>query len=146
MKDYRQYSKTYTPDEWEEDKEWLARRLDFIWTFGELYTHLYQVRHFGEEKELLYSYYGTDDEINRMAHDFHYDQYKNQYTFDIKDANKLFQEFIKLINFKTSNMDSFLRKRIYIKYNYLEEFIRDYLDEEFNEYLREYEYDLQKYN
>lgn len=135
MKDYKQYSKAYKPEEWEEDKEWIARRLEFLWTFCDYYPRLYSDRHLGNEKEEIYRCYGSDNEVSRMANDFHCGQYENQYKFNVEDRCELFREFENLINIKNGSMDKFLRKRIYIKYYYLEEFIHEYLDEEYNEYL-----------
>lgn len=140
MKDYRQYSKAYKYDEWESDKTWLAQRLEFLWTFSDYYPQLYLERRLCDEKETMYLYHGSDNEIATMARDFHYNQYNqysNKYKFDIKDCNKLIRTFVKLQQVKNNDMDTFLRKRFYIRYNYLEEFIHDYLDEEYCDYLNE---------
>lgn len=142
MKDYRQYSKPYTPEEWEKDKEWLAHRLDFLWTFCDYYTHLYQVGSFGEEKELLYHFYGSDNEFAKMAHDFHYDQYQNNtFKLDKMETIDLFNEYRKLKKAITNDMDNFLRKRLYIKYYFMRAFIEEtQLYDDFRRYLKEYEY------
>jgi len=138
MKDYREHSRAYKPEEWETDKEWVAHRLEFIWTFGDYYPAEYSNIHLGNEKEELYRTYGSDNEISKMSYDFHNSQYKDIYKFNADNKIELFNEFDRLNLIKEHNADFFLRKRIYIKYYYLSEFIRDYLDEEYQEYINNY--------
>ena len=144
MKDYRQYSKPYTFDEWETNKEWLAHRLDFLWTYSDYYINDYLEKCFGDEKELLYAYYGTDNEIGKMASEFHYGQYKNSiYKFELKDCYKIFDEYYKLEVFRVSHKDDFLRKRIYIKYYFVKEFMLDNeLFYDYKRYLHDFGYQI----
>ncbi|HEY5563926.1 MAG TPA: hypothetical protein VIK72_19595 [Clostridiaceae bacterium] len=143
MKDYRQYSKPYTFDEWETDKEWIAHRLDFLWTFRDYYTSRYQAGNFGDEKELIYSYYGRDDEIGKMADQFQYGDYqKADYDLKLSDYNKIFKEYYKLEKIRKHSIDKFLKKNIYIKYGHLLDFIqRNYLEQDYRKFLHDNRYE-----
>lgn len=134
MKDYRQYSKPYAPNKWENDKDWLARRLEFLWTLSDYYPDRYRELHFGNEKNELYEYYGTDDEIMRIASKLHSGQYSNKPNLKSKTYKEIFEEYDNVKNIKNSDIDTFLRKRIYIKYYFLMEYIKDCLGQEYHEY------------
>ena len=140
MKDYRQYLRAYSPKEWEDNKEWLGKRLEFIWTFGDYYPQLYRDRGFGKEKNYMYEYYGSDNEVGKVADHEHYGQYQTKKYESLKNENPVdvIEEYIRLKIIKNDDMDKFLRKRIYIKYCFYDEFIEDYLQEEYNEYINHY--------
>jgi hypothetical protein len=139
MKDYRQYSKAYAPEEWETDKEWLSNRLEFLWTFRDYYPDQYHCKKLDYEKEEIYSHYGPDNEIMSKASQLHYDQYNNgdKGKLKVKDAYSIFADYNKLTKAKEFDMDTFLRKRLYIRYYHIREFISDYLGQEYEEYLHE---------
>lgn len=137
MKDYRMYHKRYFPNEWEEDNEWLSKRLEFLWTFRDYYPKKYSDLKLSEEKEDLYEIYGSTN-IMARASQLHYEQYENnKFNFENKNNNELFSEYKRLIDIKKNDIDQFLRRRIYIKYYLLKEYIKDNLQEEYYFYKKE---------
>jgi hypothetical protein len=126
MKDYRRYTEPYKPNEWEEDEEWLIKRLDFLWTLSEYYPRIYIEKRFGEEKYNLYKFY---EKLIPKANDINTSQYNEGYylnMFSKKSLEDLREEFKVLHLTKEKNMDMFLRKRLYIKYYFLQDYISEF--------------------
>jgi len=140
VKDYRQYSSAYSPNEWEEDKEWLGKRLEFLWTLADYYPQIYNNRGFGDEKHEIYHYYGSDNKVSKPAAEEHYGQYQTKKYENLKNENPfdVIREYIRLKKIKGNDMDQFLRKRVYIKYYFYDEYIKDYLQQEYAEYIKFY--------
>lgn len=121
MKDYRNYKKPYSPKEWEKDENWLAKRLDFIWTLAEYYPALYVEKGFSEEKYNFYDFY---PDIINDAQKLNTEQYTKSKYFNLLNNityEDLKQQFKELEEIRFNNMDSFLRKRLYIKYYFLQQ-------------------------
>lgn len=139
MKDYRKHDRRYDPREWERDDEWLANRLEFLWTFADYYSHLYIERRLCEEKNDIYKKLAFDQSgVMHKASKMHYEQYdgykQNVEKFKETDSWNLIKDFDTLMRSKINDMDNFLRKRLYIKYYYLEQYFIDYNIDEFREY------------
>lgn len=133
MKNYR-YIGAYRSDEWEDDTEWKARRLQFIWDFSKLYTNLYLELKMNKEKSAFYRI--NDCEVARIASslDSYSDGEFNRYQKmdDYKCAEKL----VELERMKVENMSEFLKKCNSNLYFYLNENryddIRQILNEEYD--------------
>lgn len=65
MKDYL-ILRGMSCEEWKQDKEWLAHRMQFIWDYRNLFTEDYLKN--GMAKELQSRFYGVNDiEVSRIA-------------------------------------------------------------------------------
>lgn len=133
MKNYR-YIGAYSIEEWEEDVEWRARRLQFIWDFSKLFTDKYLELKMNKEKSAFYRI--NDSEVARIASSLdsyspgEFDRYKKMN--DYKCAEKL----VELERMKVENINEFLKKCNSNLYFYLTEHryddIRQVFDEEYD--------------
>jgi len=72
MKDYKKSDYRYFEAEWENDKEWIAQRIAFLWGLREKYPRHYCDNGFGHEKSELYEWYGSDNWIMSRAQEIFY--------------------------------------------------------------------------
>jgi hypothetical protein len=125
MKNYKQLSKPYEPDEWEEDSEWLAQRISFLWCMRDYYPRYYVQNGFADEKNEFNLTYGTDNKIIGRAHEIFYGEFRvntdNRYKFNQQTIYQLARRFIELCKMKDSDMELFLTKKHYIEYEFLQE-------------------------
>lgn len=108
MKDYR-YEGVYSKREWEDSKEWRARRLQFLWDFRLYFTKEYTDLKMFEEKNEFYSI--NDYEVSRLAakHDSYSDGELEKYkTINIE---KLAEEYDRLKDLKKCDRKQFFMKK-----------------------------------
>ena len=130
MKNYRKMSR-YQPHEWEEDKEWRARRLQFLWDMRSYYTSYYLSMGLAEEKEDFYDV--NDSTVSRLAA-----KYNNYGEGEIARYERLSNkecsdELRRLERIKNSSKDEFVLKKncnfyCYIVEQRLED-VRDYRED-----------------
>jgi len=117
MKNYRRLE-MYKINEWEEDDEWKAKRLAFLWLVQEERPDLYKKNNLSEEKYELY-----EIKTNKMSKialeeysiDFNY--YENFYK---DDYEKMALDYMHLHDMKINNFNSFILKKNCNKFNFLE--------------------------
>ena len=107
MKDYRAF-KRYMPEEWETDKEWRGRRLQFLWDVRSYYIDEYQSLKLYEEKTDFYDI--NDPEVSRIASalDCYSDGELERY--DKMDIEELYYKYQKLERMKSEDKHNFLKK------------------------------------
>ena len=139
MKDYR-YFGVYSRDEWEEDVDWKARRLQFIWDvshyFGDEYHDLKMYR----EKNEFYRI--NDDEVSRLAAKYNCYGDGDLDRFSKLSDEQCVEKYIELILLMRSNKKEFMKKCNSNLYCYLKE--RRYEDMQMAMYYDpdlKYEYD-----
>jgi len=119
MKDYRHIGR-YTPDQWEDNTEWLARRMDFIWDFRQFYTEEY-LRN-GMCEELQNDFYGmNDDEVGSLAAKYNnYDEsfYK---SWESMSLSKLVDKYRELERLRKTDKNEFMKKNNCYLYCYITE-------------------------
>lgn len=64
MKDFMKYDKPYEVEEWEKDKDWLAKRQAFLWALREYNYNIYHNNNLSEELNDLYMHY----DLYTLAH------------------------------------------------------------------------------
>lgn len=107
MKNYRYFGR-YLPDEWENDKEWMGKRLDFLWEVRRYYPQTYTGLGMHNEKEDFYDM--NDDTVSRVARscnsysDGELDRYKK-----IK-IDDLVEKYKNLVSMKKENRSEFMKK------------------------------------
>lgn len=118
MKDYRAF-KRYTIDQWEEDVEWLAARLDFIWCMRDYYPEGYMDMGLNKEKADFYSINNT--QIGALAQKLHYSVdgalYDN--TVGKESLEKQYRKYKELIIMRDGDLRNFLKKSNCNLYEYL---------------------------
>ena len=117
MKDYRSFERIDV-DDWEDDKEWLGNRLDFLWCIREYDNELYFANDLYLEKNDFYMY--NDDEVVKIANSKHYsvdvELYDNMYKdTSIEDQYEMYE---KLKQLKISDLKGFLKKNNCNLYDY----------------------------
>lgn len=117
MKDYRSFERIDV-DDWEEDKEWLGNRLDFLWSIRDYNTELYFANDLHLEKHDFYEY--NDYEVINIASSRHYsvdvEKYNNMYrNTSIEDQYNIYQ---KLRRLKASDLKEFMKKNNCNLYDY----------------------------
>lgn len=107
MKDYR-YEGVYNSNEWEDSKEWRARRLQFLWDFRLYFCKEYMDMKMFEEKNQFYSI--NDDEVSRLA--AKYDSYSDGELERYKTISieKLSEEYDRLKDLKNCDRKQFFMK------------------------------------
>lgn len=117
MKDYRSFERIDV-DDWEDDKEWLGNRLDFLWSMREYNAELYLANDLHLEKNDFYEY--NDDEVVKIANSRHYSvdvgMYDNMYkNTTIEEQYDIYK---KLKYLKTNDLKEFLKKNNCNLYDY----------------------------
>ena len=136
MKDYR-YVGIYDRSEWENDVEWKARRLQFLWDFSKLYSDTYSELKMYKEKNAFYKI--NDTEVGFLAASFNsysngeFERYKK-----LKDEECV-EKYMELVRLKRNNQKEFLKKCNSNLYFYL----REHRHEDMQEVL-EYDYELKQ--
>ena len=118
MRDYR-YTYPYTEKEWEDDIDWLAERLAFIWNFREHYPREYMLNDLSVEKNIFYEI--NNGTISKLAHE----KYN---TVDFKFFDKKYENFTlhetaiqfnKLLKIKKRSVNEFFKKCNMNEYDYI---------------------------
>ena len=124
MKNYRAF-KRYTVEEWENDNEWKAKRLDFIWSIRDYNSSLYLDLDLHNEKEDFYSV--NNSEVARMASKLHYSVDMDYYEKTIGNTSIENQYSIlkNLRKMKRNDIVQFMRKDNCNLYEYLKDKIGD---------------------
>lgn len=120
MKDYRQIKKM-EPGEWENNIDWMACRLDFLWCIEHYKPELYRKLKLSEEKNDFYEI--NNNEVGRLAQEKHYsvnvDYYKKYFSnIGLVAQHSLYK---KLNNMRQNNLKEFLLKKNCNMYDYLRE-------------------------
>ena len=107
MKNYR-YIGVYEPEDWETDKDWRAKRLQFIWDFRLFFPEEYMELKMYNEKNDFYDI--NDDEVSRLA--AHYDSYSKGElnTFKSMSIEKLSEELDRIEYLKKYDREKFFLK------------------------------------
>jgi len=118
MKNYRQLTR-YQPHEWEDDKEWRARRLQFLWDMRSYYTSDYLRNGMADEKDDFYDI--NDSTVSSLAS--LYDRYADgEFERYEKMSNNECSNMLKrLERLKDTNKQEFLLKCNCNLYNYIVE-------------------------
>ena len=118
MRDYR-VLKRYTMDQWEDDDEWKAARLDFIWCIRDYYPKKYMELELNEEKNDFYSI--NNNEVSRLASNLHYSIDMDYYNSIMKvlSLDSQYSMLKKLNDMKYNNIKQFIRKNNCNLYEYL---------------------------
>lgn len=139
MKDYR-YFGVYARNEWEDDIDWKAKRLQFLWDVRRYYGDEYHDLKMFDEKNAFYRI--NDNEVSRLA--AKYDRYGDG---DLEKFSQLtnrecVEKFIELLKLKRSNKNEFMKKCNSNLFCFLKEQRYEEMKEamQYDEYLRE-EYD-----
>jgi len=117
MKDYR-YIGRYKPEEWEDDIDWLARRMDFIWDYRQFYTQDYLNN--GMCEELQQDFYGINNsEVSRIAAKLN--KYEDSFykTWELMSDEKLADKYNELISIKKRDRNEFMKKNNCYLYCYI---------------------------
>ena len=69
-----------------EFKDKLAKRLAYLWHIRDTETKRYMDNHMGYEKEDIYTMYGSDDLVGRMANDYYRRTYGAKFEAFLKEA------------------------------------------------------------
>jgi len=114
-RDYRSFNK-YDIDQIYydelESKEWLGKRMAFLWEARDYYTKDYLSNNLNEELQL--QFYGINDsDISKYAGDAYY----GCKDYDLTD-NEVINEYIKLLKLHRCNRKEFLLKKNKLKYDY----------------------------
>ena len=129
MKNYKQITR-YQPKEWEESKEWRAKRLQFIWDIGRVFTNVYLDNRLCDEKHDMYEIdqisCGLASSMNGLTENV------TKPIDKMSDCERL-DLYVKLLNMKGLN-DEFLKRwnmdrYIYLYENYsseISDFVYDY--------------------
>lgn len=133
MKNYRHLGRMH-PDEWEDDEDWKARRLDFIWDVMTNRNSLYIELGLNDEK---YDFYKINDtEVSRLASKYHYsadyDYYRKYYNWN---SMLMAKEYYQLNQLRLNDLIEFLKKCNSNKFDFLQNHF-DCFQEEYAEYKR----------
>lgn len=107
MKDYRAF-KRYQMDEWESDKEWLGKRLAFLWDVRSYWPSQYRDLGLAEEKHDFYMI--NDLEVTRIAHDDHYSIDSSIYESKLYSERQIYEKYRELEGMKKHTKKEFLKK------------------------------------
>jgi hypothetical protein len=118
MKNYRNLER-YQINEWEIDKEWLGKRLSFLWNVRKYRDELYTSNKLN--LEVLNFYDMNDSKIMKIASDdFNYIDgkfYENMYKN--KTEEEMMEDYEYLRNMKDTNFNKFILKKNCDKFEYL---------------------------
>ena len=139
MKDYRYFGR-YTRDQWEDDTEWKARRLQFIFDVSHYMSDDYKELELYKEKNEFYRI--NDNEVGRLAAKYNCYGEGDLERFSMLSGEECVKHYIKLILMKRSNKKEFVKKCNINLYCYVSEQRYDEMQDVLknNEDLR-YEYD-----
>jgi len=118
MKNYRAFTRFFV-DEWEDDIEWKAQRLSFLWDIRKFYFELYLKNNLN--KELQDDFYGiNNDQVSNLAAGIS----SGTYTKDSKkwaklDISFLYEKYIELKRMKKRDAKMFLRRNNQFLYTYI---------------------------
>ena len=123
IKDYR-IMKRLNPQQWQEDPDWRARRLDFLWDVRQYRSDLYSLYDLSYEKENFYHI--NDSLVASLASKYHYSvnsDYYNKIYKTKKDWKrlKMAEDYEKLNVMRLDNFELFLNKNNCNLYDYLED-------------------------
>lgn len=118
MKDYRSFERINIED-WEQDKQWLGNRLDFLWSIRDYNSDLYIKNKLNLEKNDFYSY--NDAEVGRIAQERHYSVDTDRYDSIYKDISieDQYEKYKELQYLRKTNLKEFLNKKNCNLYDYL---------------------------
>jgi hypothetical protein len=104
--------------QWENNKEWLGKRLSFIWHMFHYRPSLYLELKLNDEKCDFYEINDTD--VSLVAkRDFYSADFKEYEKYFRKDYYKMAREYNYLLEMKEDNLKDFLSKNNCNKYDYL---------------------------
>ena len=118
MKDYRSLER-YSIDEWEDDIEWMAGRLDFIWCMRDYAINKYRDLELAEEKDDFY--YINNGEVARSASKLYHSvdiKYYNS-TIGKQSIEQQYRTYKTLQTMRIDNIIEFLKKNNCNLYEYL---------------------------
>lgn len=122
MKDYRAL-KRYSVSEWEDDIEWLARRMDFLWDMRDFYPDIYM--EIGLNKELQNDFYRYNlPEVHALAVKLNsYNENSVKYWNKCEKENPGYfkQKYIDLRSIKNWDLKEFIKKKNCYLYLYIVE-------------------------
>ena len=131
MKDYRSFIR-YNRDEWENDKEWLGKRMSFLWDMRKYYKDIYMNNELN--KELQMDFYSMDDtqvlKNARKDNSYSNRDYANWNNWKVESLYKNLKRLEKL---KSENKKEFLKKCNCYLYTFI--------TEQKYEEIQEYEYE-----
>jgi hypothetical protein len=112
MKDYMQL-RGLNYDEWENDKEWLAHRMQFIWDYRNLFTADYLKN--GMSKELQSGFYSVNDpEVSSLAAELdNYTDDEIEYYKSLSDE-QIKKEYGRISSLSTENIMKRENRMLYI--------------------------------
>lgn len=127
MKDYRAFRR-YTKQEWETDKEWRGKRLQFLWDARNYYNDEYHSLELYKEKNDFYKI--NDDEVSIIAASYNCYSEGELERYEKIGIAELYKIFNDLKQIKKTDKKEFLKKcnsNLYC-------FIREHRMEEMQEY------------
>lgn len=107
MKNYRYFGR-YSPKEWETDKQWLGKRLDFLWEVRNYYPSTYNQLRMYEEKEDFYDV--NDSVVSQVARDSSSYSDGECDRYDKIHLKELVSKYKMLCTMKNENRDEFMKK------------------------------------
>ena len=133
MKDYRAFTK-YRIDEWENDIEWKANRMSFLWDIRKFYVETYLKNKLNIE--LQSDFYGINDyEVANLAHKVNQGNYgEDCRRWNKLEINYLYEKYIDLKRMKKRDAKMFLKRNNQFLYTYILE--RRY--DELSDYIYQY--------
>lgn len=108
MKNYKSFRRL-SPEEWENDKEWLGKRMSFLWDMRNYYPDIYLDNELS--RELQDDFYGMNcNEVGKIA--------RNENSYKKGDVEKwsswsaqlIYDNYIRLTKMKKHNKKEFLKK------------------------------------